>query len=204
MQTARLVILIGLACLLVAAVFTGWPEAALTRLLVERELDGSTATVLEVVDLSSQPTLVVYRPTVVDGQPVGAYPVEVDAASIRAGRQSARAALASLLAALLIAFARVRRQPMPMPAVQPAPAPRRPVRQAPRGPPGPAARHALTARELEVLRLMATGAMTYREIANHLVVGEETVRTHAKNILHKLDQPDRRKAVLAAMAAGLI
>jgi DNA-binding NarL/FixJ family response regulator len=61
----------------------------------------------------------------------------------------------------------------------------------------------LTARELEVLRLMATPA-TYREIAEQLFVSEETVRSHAKHILSKLNQPNRAQAVLAAMRIGLI
>jgi NarL family two-component system response regulator LiaR len=61
----------------------------------------------------------------------------------------------------------------------------------------------LTAREQEVLRLMATSA-TYRQIADKLGVTEETVRKHAKSILHKLNQPDRTQAVLAALRAGLI
>ncbi len=67
--------------------------------------------------------------------------------------------------------------------------------------PPPAAR--LTPRELEVLRWMATPA-TYREIAEHLFVSEETVRSHAKRILSKLQQPNRAQAVLAAVRAGLI
>lgn len=61
----------------------------------------------------------------------------------------------------------------------------------------------LTPRELEVLRLMATPA-TYREIAEQLFVSEETVRSHAKHILNKLNQPNRAQAVLAAMRTGLI
>ena len=38
---------------------------------------------------------------------------------------------------------------------------------------------------------------TYRDIAAKLVIGEETVRTHVKNILRKLGQPDRVRAVRA-------
>ncbi len=73
------------------------------------------------------------------------------------------------------------------------------VRKAPAPTPG----LDLTPRELEVLRLMATPA-TYREIAEQLVVSEETVRSHAKRILSKLQQPNRAQAVLAAVRAGLI
>jgi NarL family two-component system response regulator LiaR len=61
----------------------------------------------------------------------------------------------------------------------------------------------LSPREMDVLELMATAA-TYREIGEQLFIGEETVRTHAKNILAKLDQPNRTQAVIAALRAGLI
>jgi len=61
----------------------------------------------------------------------------------------------------------------------------------------------LTPREMEVLQLMATAA-TYREIGEQLHISEETVRSHAKNILAKLDQPNRTQSVIAAVRAGLI
>jgi DNA-binding NarL/FixJ family response regulator len=61
----------------------------------------------------------------------------------------------------------------------------------------------LTPRELEVLEWMAT-PNTYRQIANQLSVSEETVRSHAKNILEKMKQPNRAQAVLSAMRLGLI
>lgn len=61
----------------------------------------------------------------------------------------------------------------------------------------------LTPREQEVLRWMATPA-TYREIAEQLFVSEETIRSHAKHILSKLQQPNRAQAVLAAVRAGLL
>lgn len=61
----------------------------------------------------------------------------------------------------------------------------------------------LTPRELEVLEWMAT-SNTYRQIANQLSVSEETVRSHAKNILEKLKQPNRAQAVLSAIRLGLI
>ena len=61
----------------------------------------------------------------------------------------------------------------------------------------------LTPRELEVLEWMAT-PNTYRQIALQLCVSEETVRSHAKNILEKLKQPNRAQAVLTAMRLGLI
>ena len=62
---------------------------------------------------------------------------------------------------------------------------------------------ALSPREMDVLRLMATAA-TYRQIGDQLHVSEETVRTHAKNILAKTEQPNRTQAVIAALRSGLI
>jgi DNA-binding CsgD family transcriptional regulator len=61
----------------------------------------------------------------------------------------------------------------------------------------------LSRRETEVLRLLATDR-TYREIAGELSVSEETVRSHVKSILHKLGQPDRTRAVAAAVRAGML
>jgi len=61
----------------------------------------------------------------------------------------------------------------------------------------------LTARELEVLEWMAT-PNTYKQIANQLSVSEETVRSHAKNILEKMKKPNRAQAVLSAVRIGLI
>ncbi len=66
-----------------------------------------------------------------------------------------------------------------------------------------AARAALSPREMEVLRLMATPA-TYREIGSQLFISEETVRSHVKGILAKLHQPNRTQAVVAAVKLGLI
>ena len=61
----------------------------------------------------------------------------------------------------------------------------------------------LTPREMEVLEWMTT-PNTYKQIAAQLSVSEETVRSHAKNILEKLKQPNRAQAVLTAVKAGLI
>jgi len=61
----------------------------------------------------------------------------------------------------------------------------------------------LSQRELEVLRLLPTPA-TYREIGRKLSISEETVRSHVKNILAKLNQPNRTQAVVAAVKMGLI
>jgi DNA-binding NarL/FixJ family response regulator len=67
----------------------------------------------------------------------------------------------------------------------------------------PQAQVQLTPREQEVLRWMAT-PNTYREIASQLFVSEETIRSHAKRILSKLQQPNRAQAVLMAMRIGLL
>lgn len=61
---------------------------------------------------------------------------------------------------------------------------------------------ALTERELDVLRLLAQGHSN-REIAEHLVISEATVRTHVSNILGKLHLQSRTQAALFALRQGL-
>ncbi len=61
----------------------------------------------------------------------------------------------------------------------------------------------LTEREMEVLRLLAHGR-TNREIADELVVGAETIKTHVGNILAKLHLAHRTQAVIHALKQGLI
>lgn len=61
----------------------------------------------------------------------------------------------------------------------------------------------LTDRELEVLRLIATGA-TNREIARDLVVSEGTVKNHVSSILNRLDLRDRVQAAIFAYEQGLV
>jgi len=63
--------------------------------------------------------------------------------------------------------------------------------------------HDLTDRELDVLRLIATGA-TNREIAMELVVSEGTVKNHVSSILSRLGLRDRVQAALYAHKHGLI
>jgi LuxR family maltose regulon positive regulatory protein len=61
----------------------------------------------------------------------------------------------------------------------------------------------LSQRELEVLRLLATG-MSNPEIATNLVVAVSTVRSHCKNIYGKLNVHSRWDAVQRAQELGLI
>lgn len=60
----------------------------------------------------------------------------------------------------------------------------------------------LTAREVEVLLLLAQG-LTNQEIAERLFIGEGTVRTHVSNILGKLHLANRTQAALYALREGL-
>ena len=61
----------------------------------------------------------------------------------------------------------------------------------------------LTPRELDVFRLLATGK-TNREIANELIIGETTVKTHVTRILMKLGVRDRVQAVVLAYETRLV
>lgn len=61
----------------------------------------------------------------------------------------------------------------------------------------------LSERELEILRLVATGASN-KEIAAKLFIAEGTVKNHLTNILGKLNVSDRMQAVLKAKELGLI
>jgi DNA-binding CsgD family transcriptional regulator len=61
----------------------------------------------------------------------------------------------------------------------------------------------LTAREVEVVRLVAAGH-TNRAIANQLVLSEKTVARHLSNIYAKLDLPSRAAATAYAYDHGLV
>ena len=61
----------------------------------------------------------------------------------------------------------------------------------------------LTAREREILGLMAAG-MTNPQIAAQLVIGTGTVKTHALTIYRKLEVANRTQAILRAQELGLL
>jgi len=69
----------------------------------------------------------------------------------------------------------------------------------PQAVPGPR----LTAREMEVLRLVARG-MNNRDIARDLFISENTVKNHVRNILEKLQLHSRMEAVVYAMREKIL
>jgi DNA-binding NarL/FixJ family response regulator len=63
--------------------------------------------------------------------------------------------------------------------------------------------HALTPREIEVLRALVEGGGN-RDIAKTLFISEETVKVHVKHIMEKLGAADRTEAVTIAVRRGIV
>lgn len=63
-------------------------------------------------------------------------------------------------------------------------------------------RQGLTQRESEILSFVVAG-LSNRGIANKLVIGEETVKTHLRSIYRKLGVSDRAGAVATALREGI-
>jgi DNA-binding NarL/FixJ family response regulator len=71
-----------------------------------------------------------------------------------------------------------------------------------RAQPEPAS-HALSEREVEVLRLLVAGK-TNREIARDLILSISTVKTHVEHVIAKLDVADRTQAAVKATRLGIV
>jgi len=79
----------------------------------------------------------------------------------------------------------------------------RKVMGAVRADPADLAGHSLSSREMEVLRCLAKG-MTTTQISNELFISDNTVKTHVRHIMEKLEAANRAEAVSKAIQMGLI
>ena len=61
----------------------------------------------------------------------------------------------------------------------------------------------LSARELEVLKLVVEGS-TNKVIGNQLTIAEDTAKKHVQNIILKLQVSDRTQAAVKAIRLGLV
>ncbi|MFF0134669.1 response regulator transcription factor, partial [Streptomyces mirabilis] len=77
------------------------------------------------------------------------------------------------------------------------------TRRAEPAPGAPADLDALTAREVEVLRLIARG-MSNTDIADSLFISEATVKTHLNRTMTKMGLDSRAQAVVLAYESGLV
>lgn len=67
----------------------------------------------------------------------------------------------------------------------------------------PGSQFGLSQRESQVLALLADG-LSNRRIASQLIVGDETVKTHLRNLYRKLGVKDRTQAVALAIRKGIV
>jgi len=109
-------------------------------------------------------------------------PIDEVASSIRAVQTGQSLISPTLASKLLTEFAAMVKRGD---GAQPVPAPR------------------LTAREMEVLRLVARG-MNNRDIAHELFISENTVKNHVRNMLEKLQLHSRMEAVVYAVREKLL
>ena len=196
---------------LLAQALAGSPGAEITELSSPENSD---------LDARYGSALEAYVPCVLDGRVVGVYEFYTDLDPIRPVRAivwSSTSLAFGLLIFGSLMFERARRR---VPLLAPAPAAHTthapPLNLAIGAVPvsveagssmlmvsGQVAECWLTRREMEILRLLATGR-TYREIARELFLSAETVRSHVKHILRKLGVPDRSHAVAVAVRAGIL